>query len=411
MKLLSICFALIFLIGLESYAQSSFKFRRGIEGVRQEGWYSLTLPDDIFMDLNKDLTDLRLYTLNGEDTVENPYLLKIRNDVLTSEIVQLKAMNHSYSLGSLSLMFELSPGQQVNFLGLSFWEKNFFAWATLHGSDDRKEWFEIFKDQRIAHVTKRGVDYSLSGITFPVTDYRYLHLRVRADVSLTFESAFFEHKIVKPGEFRTVPLTWQNRLDKKGRQSIMDVRLENYVPVSSIEVTADNRSDYYRPLRIEYVADSFKTDNGWMRSYETVYEGYLTSLRPNVFSFPHTLARDIRLVISDLDNAPVSINNVSVKGPKATITTYLKPGTNFMLYGAGDVRSPAYDLAYFSNKIPGSLGSAELGAAETLTIPQVQTKPIFESQWWLWSVMVVLIGGLAFFTLKMMRQKPQVTPK
>ena len=411
MKHLNICFALIVLIGLESYAQSSFKFRRGIERVEQEGWYSLTLPDDIFMDLNEDLTDLRLYSLNGEDTVENPYLLKIRNDVLTSEIVQLKTMNHSYSLGSLSLMFELSPGQQVNFLGLSFREKNFFAWVTLHGSDDRKEWFEIFKDQRIASVTKRGVDYTLSGISFPVTDYRYHHLRVRADVSLTFESAFFEHKIVKPGEFRTVPLTWENRLDKKARQSVIDVRLENYVPVSALEVIAANASDYYRPLRIEYVSDSFRTDKGWMRSYETAYEGYLTSLRPNEFSFPYTLARDIRLVISNLDNAPVDIKHISVEGPKANIITYLKPGSNFMLYSDHDVRSPAYDLAFFSNKIPDSLRTAELRPAENLTSPPPQTKPIFESQWWLWSVMLLLISGLAFFTFKMMRQKPQVNPE
>jgi hypothetical protein len=80
---------------MDSYGQSSFKFRRGIEGVQQEGWYSLTLSDDMFQHLNEDLTDLRLYSFNRGDTVENPYLLKIRTDVVTSEIVPLKTFNHS----------------------------------------------------------------------------------------------------------------------------------------------------------------------------------------------------------------------------------------------------------------------------------------------------------------------------
>ena len=78
------------------------------------------------------------------------------------------------------------------------------------------------------------------------------------------------------------------------------------------------------------------------------------------------------------------------------------------MYGADGVKPPVYDLAYFSNNIPHSLAIAQLRAAESLIIPRVKTKPLFESQWWLWSVMLLLIGGLGFFTVKMMKQKPQV---
>ena len=407
MKRPSIFVALAILFSFDASGQSPFQFRRSIDGVQQPGWYSLTLPHDIFSQLNDDLGDLRIYNVNAGDTVENPYLLKVNDNVFTTEDVQLKLLNRSFSLGSLYLMCELNPGQKVNFLDLSFFENNFFAWVTLEGSDDRQQWFTIIKDQRIVSVSKPGVDYRLSRISFPLTDYRYLRLAVRADVPLTFQTASFQYNNVKPGEFHNIPLTWKNHLDKKGRHSFVDIRLEHYVPVSSLDVIADNSDDYYRPLRIEVVADSFRTDKGWIRSYETLYEGHLTSFRPNKFSFPWQLGRDIRMVISDFDNAPLNIKALSVSGPKTSIIAYLKPGTNFMLHGADAVGAPAYDLAYFENKIPDSVAIAHLQPAETLMASGDKIKPLLQSQWWLWSVMLLTIGGLGLFTVKMMRQKPQ----
>ena len=408
MKPLSIFWTVAFLFSIDSSAQSSFQFRRTIDGVQEPGWYSLTLPDDIFADLNRDLSDLRMYSTNAGDTVENPYLLKVDYDVLTSEKVALKVLNKSYSQGTLYLMFELDAGQKVNFLDLSFSETDYFAWATLEGSDDREKWFEILKDQRIVSVRKSSVDYTLSRINFPLTDYRYLRVAVKGDVPLTFQSASFQYNKVEAGQFHNIALEWKNHFDKKIRQTFIDIRLQHYVPVSSIALSVDNALDYYRPLKIEFVADSFRTDKAWMRSYRTLYEGHLTSFRPNEFSFPWQLARDIRIVISDFDNAPVSIKAISASGPETNLISYLKPGTNFILYGADAVRPPAYDLAYFENKIPDSLSTAMLQPAEDVTITTHQDRPLFESQWWLWSVMVLMIGGLGLFTVKMMKQKPEV---
>lgn len=407
MKRLSIFWAVAFLSSIASSAQSSFKLRRAIDDIHAPGWYSLTLPEEIFAHLNRDLSDLRLYTANAGDTVENPYLLKVNHDVVSTEKVALKVVNESYNQGSLYLMFELNAGQKVNCLDLSFLESNYFGWATLEGSDDRQQWFGILKDQRIVSVRKSGVDYTLSRISFPLTDYRYLRVAVKGDVPLTFRSASFQYNTVQAGEFHNIPLEWKNHFDKKIRQTLIHIRLQHYVPVSSIAVSADNALDYYRPLRIEFVADSFRTDKGWMRSYHTLHEGHLTSFRPNEFSFPWQLARDIRIVISDFDNSPVNIKAISASGPETNVITYLEPGNNFMLYGADEIRAPAYDLVYFENKIPDSLATAKLLPAENVTITQHQVTPLFESAWWLWSVMVLMIGGLGLFTVKMMKQKPR----
>lgn len=404
MKRFEITFLALVLSVTAGIAQQTFRFKRNIDNVQQQGWYTIALPDDIFKNLNRQLSDLRMFELVGSDTLETPYILDVKADVVSVVDVNLPVLNKSYRDGSLYLMFALNAAHPVNHVDLDFKEENFFGRVTLEGSDDRRQWFSIVQDQRIVSVNKGAGDYKLSRIDFPVTDYRFLRVSVASDVPLTFENAFFHHHVVEEGRFNRIFSTWESRADRKGKQTFVDIRLANYVPVSSIQVSADSALDYYRPMRIEFVADSFKTDKGWIRTYETLYDGYLTSFRTNEFSFPWKLARDLRIAITDHDNQPVTIHGISVAGPQVNILAKLKPGNNIMLYGSDELTIPAYDLAYFQKNIPDSLHTAKVGAAETLVLPDAGTEALFENKVWLWSIMVVMIGGLGFFTMRMMKQ-------
>ena len=385
-------------------AQPTFRFKRHIGKVQQEGWHSIALPAGIFKDLNPRLSDVRIFSLDASDTLEIPYILEVKDDVVSVEAVDLPVLNKSYRDGSLYLMFALKSAHPVNHLDLHFVERNYFGRVTLEGSDDRKEWFSIVEDQRIVSVDNGPEDYQLSRIDFPVTDYRFLRVGIRSDIPLTFESASFHHHVVQEGRFEKLSSRWKSNVDRKAKRSFVDIRLENYVPVTSIQLKTDSARDYYRPMRIEIVADSFKTDKGWIKTYETVYEGHLTSFRPNQFSFPWKLAQDIRVVMTDHDNQPVGIHSISVSGPQANIVARLTPGNNIMLYGSDVLRPPAYDIAYFHKAIPDSLLSAELSSAELLVIAGAGTNALFENKMWLWSLMLLIIGGLGFFTMRMMKQ-------
>lgn len=404
MKPIEITILLVVLSVTIATAQPTFRFKRSIDNVQRKGWHTMTLPDDMFRDLNRQMSDFRLFALEVSDTLEIPYLLVVKDDVVSVGAVDLPVLNKSYSDGSLYLMFALNAAHPVNHLSLDFKERNFFGQVALEGSDDRKQWFSIVEGQRIVSVDKGAEHYNLSRIDFPVIDYRFLRVRISSDVPLTFQKASFHHRMVEQGVFHTRSSTWQHHTDKKTKRTLVDISLEHYVPVSSLEIKTDSARDYYRPMRIEFVADSFKTDKGWMKSYETLYEGHLTSFRPNAFSFPWKVARDLRIVIMNHDNQPLDINAISIAGPQANIVAQLEPGNNFVLYGSGDLSIPAYDLAYFQKNIPDSLHVAKLGAVETLAVADDGTQALFENKVWLWSIMIVMIGGLGFFTLRMIRQ-------
>jgi hypothetical protein len=133
--------------------------------------------------------------------------------------------------------------------------------------------------------------------------------------------------------------------------------------------------------------------------------GYVTSFKRNQFGFDGKATNEIRLTISNLDNAPLTIDNISADRPVVKLISYLKPADIVMLYGSDNVNAPVYDLAYFENKIPDSLFVAMPSSQETLVKPIQKGKALFENEVWLWSIMGIMICGLGFFTIKMMRGK------
>jgi hypothetical protein len=404
MKLRDFLILSMTLLCAQVQAQSQFSYKRSISGVTQDGWYDISLPPAIFRHLNNDITDFRLYQLNETDTVEIPYLRQIHVDEVIRETVLLPLFNKSYRNGVLYLMFELKNSRQVNHLDLAFAETNYFGFVSIEGSDDRKKWFEISKDQRIVSIGNNSTDYTLSAVDFPVTDYRFLRVSVRSDTPLTFRKASFAHHVTSRGAFHDIPLTWRMTTDKKSGTSFVDIDLQHYMPVNSLQVLTDSAGHYYRSFRIEYVRDSVQTEKGWLKYYGNLYEGHLTSYAPNDFTFDWTVAKELRLVIRDMDNAALAIQELSAKGPDVRVISRLQPGNNFIFYGASGLRPPSYDLAFFENKIPKQLARPQLGEEERIAEAQSLTSPLFENKIWLWGVMGVMILGLAFFTIQMMKK-------
>jgi hypothetical protein len=172
-----------------------------------------------------------------------------------------------------------------------------------------------------------------------------------------------------------------------------------------VNVDIDTTLDYYRSVRIEYVADSVKTQKGWLKYYNTIHDGYVTSFRPNEFKVDGQLMKELRITIRNQDNVPLDIKGIFVHRPLVKILAYLKPGDNFLLYGSDNVLPPAYDIAYFENKIPPVPSEIRVQAPENLLPPEKKDAPLFENKLWLWAIMGLMVGGLGFFTIKMMKGK------
>jgi len=403
----NILFVFLFACSIISFAQSpSFNYRRKLASLQKEGWHSIALPPDLFKQVNPGYSDLRLYQLNGTDTTEIPYLLKVRNDEVNEGIISLPVLNKSKKDGKLFLTFQLNRDQSVNYLDLDFEERNFNGYVNFEGSNDQKEWFELVKKQRILSIENQDIDFKALTLTFPVTNYHFLRATISSDKPLTFKQATFRTREINPGIFNSINTKFTTNQDKKNKQTITEIRFNDFQPVSRLSVQIDHTGDYYRSFSLESLRDSSQSPNKqWQYYYEPVYSGYLTSIEPNDFEFEIINTKKLRLIVLNADNAPLNVKQISTSGPQVELIAQLKSGQNFLFYGSPSRSAPSYDLVHFENEIPDSLVSVQLAKEEKLSPEKEKVSPLLENKVWLWVAMGAIIALLGFGTLRMISKK------
>jgi hypothetical protein len=406
MKTVKIILVLLLVsIQICSAQHPSFLYKRKLADFPQEGWHNIELPDAMFARLDNHFNDVRIYSTTESDTLEIPYLLKIRNDQTIEETITLPILNKSRKNGDLYFSFD-TKGETVNYLDLHFAQQNFNAFVKLEGSSNQLEWFEIVKDQRVLSIKTESIQYHTTQVQFPSSNYKFIRVSIRFDVALDLLQASFKNLIMKPGVMHTYAAAFITKLEPKYKQTIVDITLDDFVLINKLAIESSSDLDYYRSFTLEYLSDSSKTPKGWISFYSQLTSDYLTSINPNVFSFDSHIAKKLRLTINNYDNAPLKIKNISATGPQVSLISKLKPGNTFIFYGNRQVSAPDYDLKYFENKIPDSLTNIAVGEEEIIQqLSTSVTQPLFGSKPWLWGMMAIVIGVLAFFTLKMMKDK------
>jgi hypothetical protein len=388
-----------------SIAQKDFRYRSKLNSIDSAGWYSISLAPPFYKSNNSSFSDLRIYQFTDKDTIEVPYVLTVHERQVKEGALELPAINQSKKDGKQYLTFELKKDQFVNYLDLEFKEQNYDGSSTLDGSMNQKEWFEIDK-QRIISIQNAEMNFTSSRLYFTKTNYRYLRVKLEVDKPLTFSKATFKNQVIDPGISTEVTAIWKQTLNKQAKQSIIDITLPALQPIAQLTIKAKSENDYYRPFRIERLMDSTQSPKGWEYFYETIVQGFLTSIEKNEFYFNYSLAKKLRLVISNADDAPITINDITIYSPKIDLTARLKPGSNsFLYYGNPGLAEPSYDLLVFKEKIPLTAPSISLMNEEKLSKEKEPVSALIENKIWLWVVMGAIIGLLGFFTLRMMKAK------
>ena len=67
---------------------------------------------------------------------------------------------------------------------------------------------------------------------------------------------------------------------------------------------------------------------------------------------------------------------------------------------------PNYDIEQFSYKISNITNKITIGNEEFVDkTKQANTEPLFMNKAWLWGIMILIIGLLGWFTVRMMKKK------
>jgi hypothetical protein len=383
---------------------SGYRYQRPVEGI-EEGWGKIELPDEVFGKIRPDLSDIRIIGITAEeDTIEAPYLLKVRAERISSEGAPLRILNRSGRNGKFYYTLEAPSNEALNRLHLDFAARNFDLRVTLEGSHDQRQWFTLVEEYRVLSIRNGLADYQFATLIFPEAGYHYLRLSIPGPEDPVLSSAQYRREVVEPGEFRAyTPHSVDIASDRKLKHTAIHIDLPLPVPVSRIRIGVRDSFDYYRPVEIQTVVDSSDTPQGRRYSYRTLASGTLSSLEPGVFTFPSVVAQKLRIIIRNYDNEPLRTGDIEVEGnPHELRARFTRAASYYLLYGDPQAPAPNYDINIFGDKVPGELLLLSLGP-ETASPTLPPREPLFKNKVWLWAVMGIVILALGWFTVRMMR--------
>ncbi|QDW23819.1 DUF3999 family protein [Pedobacter sp. KBS0701] len=400
-------FTLLLLCASITNAQTNtYKFKRRIMGVNSV-WHKIALPDDLYKNANAGFDDLRIFGFNGKDTIEIPYLLKQRVDKVTSNDITFKQINQSASPNGYYYTFQSLGINLINQIKLAFKQENFDWKVTLEGSNDNKEWFSILSDYRILSIKNSDTEYQFTKLNFPDSKYQYFRIALKSPIQPDLLEAKISKTDTIKGTYKEVRYkSFDLKNDVSKKETVVDVTLADPIPLSYLKLNAQSDFDFYRPIKIEYATDSFKTDKGIQYNYVNLYEGIISSLEEAAFNFENTVTSRLKITIQNNDNKPLRLNGLQLKGNiYEIIARFDQPKNEYALYyGNEKVTAPVYEIEKFENKIPVNLTSVNIGAEQQNPAYTIKTeKPLFENKAWLWVLMVVIIVLLGWFSFKMLK--------
>jgi hypothetical protein len=386
-----------------AFAQiQDYNFQRELETASQE-WHSVYLPETLFSKAKLNLSDLRIYQ---NDTLEVPYLLEVMHDEKNTKKVPFKLVNQVSKNAKRYYTFKMDEPKIINEIHLDFNKSNFDFKVQFQGSNNNRKWFDI-KKTRLLGISNGNMSYNYSKIYFSNAEYAYYRIIIPTK-KVKLSQAYLYNKVVIKGE----KMQYQASIatTTKDKKTIINIKLKNSVPVSEISLNVASDFDYYRSINIKYLSDSIKTPKGWIKNYQNLYNGTLSSLEKADFDFLSHISNEFKIIINNQDNQSLAIGSVKISGKKHRLIAHFndyknKNNTYKLAYGNKKIRKPHYDISFFSNKIPKTLQTLKLGKEIKIDKASYEVENSFlSSEKLLWVLLIIIILFIGKFTLKMLKK-------
>lgn len=404
-------------ISLNGFSQEGYSYKRKIE-LKQDTlkWNSIEIPDEMYDKVKPDLSDLRIFGFKENDTIEVPYLLKyVPNDFDFAMPLGGRIINKSHSDSKYYFTLETDqPNRVLNNIELSFTNENFDWKVKLEGSHNQNEWFTILNDYRILSIKNQETDYRFEKLVFGDSNYRFYRISIETNQEPKLKDFFLYGEFQnEKNVFKTLNIKeLSSKNNKKNKQTIIEFSLKNKLPVRSLKLNVNDEFLYHRPIVIEFLKDSIKTEKGWLKNYEHFSSGIISSKEKADFvcySDVEHIAKDFRIIIDNQDNIPLKINSVDVNVLNCNVIFQSVSDCDLYLYYGN---SKAFASSYDIQKYRGFINEIDLEINTTLSNEiinpkkeEIKQKPLFENKLWLWGIMILIIGILGYFSLKMLTKK------
>jgi hypothetical protein len=388
-----------------------YDFKQELEGISEQ-WHKIILPDEVFGKVSQELTDIRIFGITASnDTVEVPYILRLATENTIFKDIAFKNLNDSKNDKGYFFTFELLTTEPINQIQLNFKQENFDWRVGLEGSQNQVDWFTILEDYRVLSIKNDMTDFHFTRLSFPDSKYRFFRLFIDSKEKPLLSSASIALNVTTNGTLRNYNThKTEIRENRETKQTEIYIELQIPVAVSQLKIAVKDSFDYYRPVTIQCLTDSIKTEQGWKYNYSTLTSGILNSIDKKDFRFNSRTMQKLKILIHNHDNQPLTIDAIHVQGYEhELLARFTERATYFLTYGNSSAKRPHYDIERFIDNVPEALKTLVVDQEliiEKTNVSQRNQHSINKT--WLWIVITLTILILGWFTIKMMRKENDV---
>jgi hypothetical protein len=355
------------------------------------GGANFVLDRDVLDRARPDAADLRLYDANNR---EIPYALTVRRDVDTHSLFTSREFNRSVEGETSVVSCDLgAEPQEHNEAVIVTAGENFRRLAQVEGSPDGSQWSTLASQAILFRFTSGGRTVEQHSVTYPVSRFRYLRVRVEHDpqtdhAAPQIVSLAVSRSVRAVGETVPFPLTLEGRDPDpfQGRPaSIWRLDLGGRIPLQSLEIQVGDRA-FSRPFQLEIVDNPSAPQLLASGDLARDEEHAASEVR---IDFTEQFARRLKLTVIDDRNPPLGISGVTALSAAREVT-FDAPGTLRLYYGNPKAIAPNYYVARTRAEQPNRL---PLGPQQANPVYRPEAKPLSERSPWL--VYLVLVGACA----------------
>lgn len=394
---------------LAQTAVSAWPFEAEVTPVSSAGIQQFAVPLHVLDKAREDLTDLRLYDVNGR---EIPYALSVRKGEDEAGAVEGNMFNQS-KLGStaseVSVDLGGTPGEH-NEVEIETEGMNFRRAVEVEGSDSPSNWKTLTTGDVIFSFGTATTTARSNRISYPASRFRYLRVRVSADTPREKQPPVITRvKVLMNRREREEITTWnlstsypQFLRHNSAPASSWTLDLGLRVPCDRLVLSVAEES-FSRPFELEVIDDP--------QNIRLIASGELTKRRgdnqPLTINFENEVyARKLRLLVTDFSNPPLSVFQAQAGAPLRRIFFELKEQSTQPLrlyFGNVNGTPPHYD---FEKDLQVRLTAPPLAATvgPLINNPDYQPSLLPFTERVPWLIYLVLTGssvalGLILFSL------------
>ena len=404
--LILICMILALGLIVSAAAQTSMSSWRFFMEVNAgaPGFYSLTVPLDVFDKSRDDLADLRLLDASGKEV---PYAIWLRRELDEQREVTGRLFNQATKGTASEVSVDLgADGVEHNEVEIETAGTNFRRRVEVEGSDNGTDWKGLKSGEVIFGFGSQNRSVQSNRIDYPASRYRYLRIRVFADELVDQQAPVISN-------VRAIAAVRQQGERVSWRLAMPDDQLlrSHGVPASEwtidlgarvpcdrilIEVHADSFS---RPYQLEAVDDP--------QNVRLIASGELKrrvgeEAKPLEIAFDQEEhLRRLRLVVDDYSNQTLPIASFIAQAPARQLVFELKQPSVQPLrlyFGNANATPTRYD---FEKDLPARLTASPTRseARPAVQNPEYKPEPLPLTERIPWLIYLVLFASSAALAL------------